>query len=180
MRNGARQAVLGIMHDADAASAAHAAGENEDIRIELGGKSGPAGVRPFSGRFHVVRLGDGRFRTTGPVVGGRDTDLGLMALLRIDDVSIVVSSRRMQAHDQAPFRHLGVEPCEQKILALKSTVHFRGDFQPMAEGVLIVRAPGGYVADATRYPYRKLRAGVRLYPLGPEFIPESHQTPESR
>ena len=58
----------------------------------------------------------------------------------------------MQAHDQAPFRHLGVEPKDQKILALKSTVHFKADFQPIAEDVLVAVAPGGHVVDPTRYP----------------------------
>ena len=66
-----------------------------------------------------------------------------MALLQIEGVQIAVTTKRMQALDQAPFRHLGVEPKEKKILALKSTVHFRGDFQAIAEDVLIVIAPGG-------------------------------------
>ena len=70
-----------------------------------------------------------------------------MALLQIGGVSVVVSSKRMQAHDQAPFRHLGVEPQEQKILVLKSTCHFRADFEPIAEKVLVAVAPGGYLAD---------------------------------
>ena len=70
--------------------------------------------------------------------------------------------------DQAPFRHLGVEPKEQKILALKSTVHFRGDFQPLAEEILVTIAPGGHLADSSRFPYQRLRAGLRLMPLGPE------------
>jgi hypothetical protein len=35
--------------------------------------------------------------------------------------------------------------------------------------VLVIVAPGGYVVDPTKYPYKRLRAGVRLYPLGPQF-----------
>lgn len=170
LRNGAQKAVLGIFCDAEAAVAAHRAGENAEIALDLGGRFGPEGVKPYSARFRVVKLGDGRMRTTGPSVGGRNIDLGPMALLRVDGVSIVVSSKRMQAHDQAPFRHLGIEPKEQKILALKSTVHFRADFQPMAEEILVVVAPGGHVVDTTKYPYTRLRPGVRLYPLGPEFV----------
>ena len=169
VRNDAQGAVLGIFYDAAAAAAAHEAGEGADLSIALGGKFGPEGVTPYSATFRVVRLGDGRMRTTGPSVGGRNIDLGPMALLRIGGVSIVVSSKRMQAHDQAPFRHLGIEPKDQKILALKSTVHFRADFQPLAEAVLVAIAPGGHIVDPTKYRYTKLRGGVRLYPLGPEF-----------
>ncbi len=92
-----------------------------------------------------------------------------MALLTIGGVSIVVSSKRMQAQDQAPFRHLGVEPKDQRILGLKSTVHFRADFGPLAEDILVVVAPGFHVVDTTKYAYQRLRPGVRLYPLGPPF-----------
>jgi len=170
VRNGAQKAVLGILFDAEAAAAAHLAGEHAEIAIALGGKFGPEGVRPYSATFRVQKLGDGRMRTTGPSVGGRDIDLGPMVLLGIDGVSVVVSSKRMQAHDQAPFRHLGIEPKQQKILALKSTVHFRADFQPLAEKIIVVIAPGGHVVDTTKYAYQRMRPGVRLYPLGPEFV----------
>src|SRR5688572_19116800 len=168
VRNDAQGAVLGIFYDAEAAAAAHKAGEGAEIRIALGGRSGPEGVKPYTGTFRVARLGSGKFRTTGPCVGGRNVELGPMALLEIGGVRVVVSSKRMQAHDQAPFRHLGIEPKAQKILALKSTVHFRADFEPIAETVLVAVAPGGHIVDPTKYDYKRVRRGVRLYPLGPE------------
>jgi microcystin degradation protein MlrC len=168
VRLGARGAMVGYLCDAEAAAAAHRAGEGAEISIALGGRSGPEGVVPLRGTFHVTRLGSGRMRTTGAVSGGRDIDLGPMALLTIGGVGIAVTSRRMQALDQAPFRHLGVEPKEQKILALKSTCHFRAEFEPIAEKVIVVIAPGGYLADPALYPYRHLRPGVRLRPLGPD------------
>ena len=90
-------------------------------------------------------------------------------LFRSGGVRIVLSSVRMQAHDQAPFRHVGIEPAEQKILALKSTVHFRADFGPLADDILVVLAPGAHWSDPMKYPYTKLRAGVKLYPLGPKY-----------
>jgi microcystin degradation protein MlrC len=164
---GAERAVLGFLCDAAAAEAAHAAGVGQEIALALGGRSGPEGVKPFNGTFRVTRLGNGKIRTTGAVSGGRDIDLGPMALLTIGGVSVAVTSKRMEALDQAPFRHLGVEPTDQKILVLKSTCHFRAEFEPIAEKVIVVIAPGGYLADPALYPYRRLRPGVRLRPLGP-------------
>jgi microcystin degradation protein MlrC len=171
VRNKAEGAVLGVMFDAAAAKAAHAAGEGAEISLELGGRSGIPGDRPFEGRFTVAKLGDGRFLCTGPNQGGRHMDLGPMALLTIGGVSVVTASARAQAADQEIFRHLGVEPAEQKILVLKSTVHFRAHFQPIAEQVLVALAPGGHISDTRKYPYTKLRPGVRLAPLGPEWRP---------
>lgn len=164
----AEDAALGYLCDSEAAKAAHAAGKGAKITIDLGGRNGPEGVVPFHGTFEVKELGDGKIRTTGPVSGNRDIDLGLMALLQIGGVKVVVTTKRMQALDQAPFRHLGVEPKQQKILALKSTVHFRGDFQALAEEILITIAPGGHLADSSKFDYANLRPGLRLAPLGPE------------
>jgi len=166
---GAQGAAVGYLCDAQAVEVAHAAGVGADVTLALGGRSGPAGVKPFPGTFRVTRLGDGKIRTTGSVSGGREIDLGPVALLTIGGVSVAVTTKRMQALDQAPFRHLGVEPKEQKILVLKSTCHFRAEFEPIAEKVIVVISPGGYLADPVGYPFRKLRSGIRLRPLGPDF-----------
>ncbi|MGH6932697.1 MAG: M81 family metallopeptidase [Dongiaceae bacterium] len=73
--------------------------------------------------------------------------------------------RDLKAADQAMFRHLGVEPGEQKILVLKSSVHFRADFEPIAEQILVVAAPGSNPVDHRTLTYRRLRPGVRVMPL---------------
>ena len=165
----ARDAVLGLLCDAEAARAAHAAGEGAQLALALGGRCGPEGVTPFEARFRVSGLGNGQFRSDGAVSGGRRIDVGPMALLSLGGVSVAVTSKRLQAYDQAPFRHLGIEPAAQKILALKSTCHYRAEFEPMAAEVIVVLAPGYYLADPTLYRYRRLRPGVRLKPLGPQF-----------
>ncbi len=164
---GAEGAVVGFLCDPDAAAAAHAAGQGATITLDVGGRHGPQGVMPFRADWKVDRLGAGGFRTTGSVAGNMDADLGPMALLSVGGVSVVVTSKRMQAYDPAPFHHLGVDPALQRILVLKSTCHFRADFEPIAEKVLMVTAPGGYLSDPALYPFRKLRPGVRLHPLGP-------------
>jgi microcystin degradation protein MlrC len=168
VRGEASGVVLGLLCDPHAVETAHQAGQGAEIKLRLGGRHGPAGVEPFAGTFRVIRLADGKMRTAGPVSGGRDIDLGPMALLTIGGVGIAVTTRRMQALDQAPFRHLGIEPREQKILALKSTVHFRGEFEPIAEEIMVVVAPGAHLCDPSNYSFKRLRPGIRLSPLGPE------------
>jgi microcystin degradation protein MlrC len=76
----------------------------------------------------------------------------------------VVASRKQQAADQAMFRHLGYEPAAARVLMLKSSVHFRADFGPIAHRVLVVEAPGPNVADPGRLPFTRLPAGRRLRP----------------
>ena len=169
VRLDARDAVVAIVHDPEVARQAHDAGEGSEIDVRLGGKSGFPGVPPFAGRFTVERLGDGVFTGTGPMFKGIRYRIGPMALLRTGGVRVVVASSRAQAADQSILRHLGVEPAEQKILALKSSVHFRADFEPIAADILVVAAPGPCPADTRTLPYRNLRPGLRVAPLGPAF-----------
>jgi len=165
--------VLGLLIDAPSAARAHEAGQGATLEFALGAVSGVAGHVPVSGRFTVERLGDGRFTCTGPMFSGFRMTLGDMALLReqASGVRVALATRKCQAADQAMFRHLGVEPVRQRVLALKSSVHFRADFQPIAREVLVVRAPGPALADPADFPWRKLRPGIRVRPLGPAFRP---------
>ena len=170
VRAGAPKTALAVMWDPASAAAAHAAGQGATVTLDLGGKSGAPGQRPFRASFVVEALGTGEFQGTGPMYGGAHMKLGPMALLRIGDVRVVTATRKVQAADQAIFRHLGVEPTTTRILALKSSVHFRADFAPIAQEILVVKAPGAMLADPLDFPFKRLRPGVRLRPLGPVFV----------
>jgi microcystin degradation protein MlrC len=163
------RAALGVIVDPEAAAAAHAAGPGETIALELGGKSGISGDAPFAGDFVVETLSDGRFIAPGPYYGGSRMDLGPSASLRIAGVRVVVASRKAQLADQAIFRYVGIEPTEQGILVVKSSVHFRADFEPIAETILICTAPGAMPADSAALPWTRLRAGMRIKPNGLAF-----------
>jgi microcystin degradation protein MlrC len=67
------------------------------------------------------------------------------------------------------YRYVGIEPTEQSILVNKSSVHFRADFEPIAEKLLICAAPGAMPADTAALPWTRLRPGIRLKPNGPAF-----------
>ena len=145
--------------------------EGAELDFSLGAKSGLKGHFPVVGRFRVERLGDGDFTCKGPFYKGARMSLGPMAALRKDDVTVVVASRKVQAADQEMFRHLLIEPMEKKIVVLKSSVHFRAHFGPIAEKVLVVAAPGPVAANPEMLRWRRLRPGIRLRPFGRPFAP---------
>lgn len=161
VRQKATKAVLGSINDAESARACHKAGEGATVSLRLGGKSDGA---PLDATARVLRLSNGRFTCTGAMAGGNPADLGASALISIGGVRAIVTSRKMQAYDLALFRHLGVEPAQEAIVAVKSSVHFRADFGPIAERVLVVAAPGPVVSDPATLPFRNLRPGLRLRP----------------
>lgn len=136
------------------------------ITVDLGGKL-LAGHKPLHGTFKVVKLSEGDFTCTGPMMNGFTQNLGKMAQLSIDGVHIIVSSVRTQPLDQSYFRQVGIEPGEMNILVLKSSNHYRADFGPLSSEIFNVSAPGGVIDDPSTATYVNLRDGVRLCGLGP-------------
>jgi len=171
VRNNAKRAAIGVIYDPDSARAAHAAGVGATLTLALGGKSGIPGDAPYKEAFIVERLSDGQFVAPGPYYGGRDMDMGPSACLRIGDVRVVVSSHKAQLADQSMYRYVGIEPTEQAILVNKSSVHFRADFEPIAEKLLICAASGAMPADTAALPWTRLRPGIRIKPNGAAFVP---------
>jgi microcystin degradation protein MlrC len=161
----------GAIYDPESASAAHAAGVGATVTLDLGGKSGIPGDAPYKESFVVEKLSDGNFVATGPYYRGRDMEMGPSACLRIGDVRVVVASYKAQLADQSMYRYVGIEPTEQKILVNKSSVHFRADFEPIAEKLLICAAPGAMPADTATLPWTRLRPGIRVKPNGAVFTP---------
>lgn len=168
VRHRAENAAIGLIYDPEVAALAHQAGEGASIEVDIGGKS-LEGHYPFHGQFRVVKLWDGDFYGTGPMVKGRLLNFGKMAQLQIDGVRVVISSVRMQALDRSFFRVVGVEPEKMSILALKSANHYRADFGSIASEIINVEAPSAIIEDPSKIPYTRLREGVRLKGLGPVF-----------
>ncbi|PJX13503.1 microcystin degradation protein MlrC [Halomonas sp. 141] len=166
----AQDAALGLICDPAAAAKAHAVGEGARILLALGGEPS-VGDAPLEAEFEVVRLSDGRCRFDGPMMHGNQVDLGPSAQLKVGGVAILVTSRKSQLLDRNLLRMVGIEPEVKKILVLKSSVHFRADFQPIAAAILIAKSPGPMAADPGELPWRYLEPGIRTRPMGEPFVP---------
>lgn len=170
LEQNAQGAAVGLIYDPLAAAAAHAAGVGASIDISLGGQSDVVGDTPFKGRFEVLNLSEGRCRFEGPMMHGMDVNVGPAACLGIGGVLIAVASGKSQMLDRNLYRMVGIEPESMKILVNKSSVHFRADFQPIAEAVLVAKAPGPMVADPADLPWANLAPGMRTRPMGEPFV----------
>jgi microcystin degradation protein MlrC len=162
---GARGTVIGAIIDPETAGAAHRAGEGATAAFAIGGKRLP-GDRPVETRARVVRARSDGWTATGAMKGGMPVDLGLTALLEVEPsgVLVAVASRVAQTMDSSIFRHLGLVPERLPIIVVKSSVHFRADFTPLASAIIVAKAPGPVAIDHTELSYRRLRPGMRLMP----------------
>ncbi len=162
---------IGNLFDPASARIVHQAGQGATVRLALGGRSQP-GDAPYQGEFTVESLSDGVFPCPGPFYGGRVMQMGPSAALRIGAVRIALTSAKAQMADREMFRALGIPPEDERILVVKSSNHFRADFQPIAAAVLVCAAPGPMAVNPATLPWRRLRPGLRLEPLGRAFTGE--------
>jgi microcystin degradation protein MlrC len=127
----------------------------------LGAKTDERHGYPIPIKATIKRLSDGDFVYDGPMDRGVQSTLGRTAVLGVDGryghvVDVIVCERRCQSLDTAILRSQGIEPSECKIIALKSAVHFRGAFMPIASRILEVDTPGLTSLDYSRFPYERL------------------------
>lgn len=156
------------MHDSEIVSEAIEAGEGKEIFVEFAG-SNVEGDAPLAANFLVEKISDGDIVFEGPMMNGNRLSVGPAVLLRHGNVRVIVNSHKAQIMDRNQFRAAGVVPEDQNILAVKSSVHFRGDYAGMAGNIIVALAPGPFPADPRKLPWRNLTPGVRLGPKGPPF-----------
>ena len=90
--------------------------------------------------------------------GGGVACIGPTCLLQVcdtdGDVRVVVSSSRTQCLDRAFFTHFSLDLAAAQIICVKSTVHFRADFDSVARNTLPVAAPGLFPCRLDEIPYQ--------------------------
>ena len=97
--------------------------------------------------------------------GKADTPMGNMAWLRIgehDDeaIEIVVNDYRTQAFSPPCFTAVGIDITKCRGLIVKSTQHFHAGFQPVADDILYVSAPGSGSMDMKALPFTRVTRPV--------------------
>lgn len=158
---GAEDAAFALIADPDVVAVATSAGVGAPISVELGGKTDDLHGFPIPVEATVQHLSDGRFVYEGPMDTGVASTLGRTAVLRCrgrhgNAVDVIVCERRVQPLDTAIFRSQGIVPEERKILVVKSWVHFRGAFEPIAARIIEVDTPGLTTTDFSRFTYRNV------------------------
>ncbi len=172
LRHGARDAVIVPLCDPAVVQEAIAAGEGATITTTIGGKVDDMHGPPLDITARVVRLTDGRFTHKGVMATGVQMDVGPTAVLEVEganggSVQVITTTYRMQPTDLEMIRSQGIEPTEQQILVVKSSMHYRAAFTPIAMEIIEVDGPG---LTSPRFPgltWHNLRRP--MYPFDTDF-----------
>lgn len=165
-RHQVENALIGLIADPVLVQQAYQLKVGDVLETQLGGTSGISADPPFAGQFKIKAYSDGKFSYGGPMMHGVEADIGLSVLLEIEGIEIAVSSYKAQLLDRNMFRIFGIVPEDKSLVVVKSSVHFRADFQAMAAAILVAKAPGAMKADPRDLNWQKINPEIRLVPLG--------------
>lgn len=159
-------ACFGFMYDPEVVAQAHAAGVGSTIQVRLGGKYDDFHGAPLELTAYVKSLTDGRFIRQSPMGQGARVDQGKTVRLQVDGLEIIVASVRSQTLDAEIFLLHGIDVSRCKIVALKSSQHFRAAFEPIARAIVTADSPGLTTLRIEAFPRERTRRPC--WPLDPE------------
>ena len=166
LRVGARSAVVACLWDPKAVALCAQAGVGASVTLDVGGKVDDRHGAPLRVTGVVRTLSDGRFVHKGPMARGLPGRLGPTAVLDVNDVKVILISYRWQTLDPEMIRFLGIDPLDHKILVVKSTIHYRAAFEPIAGEIIEVDAPGLSSSNLARFDFKRIRRPI--FPLDPD------------
>lgn len=154
---------FGFIYDPETVQLAHRSGVNSFVDVRLGGKTDSLHGEPLELRAYVKALTDGKFTLSSPMGRGTLIDLGPTVRLQVGHVDMIVSSVRHQVFDEQIFVLHGIDVRHKKIVALKSSHHFRAAFEQLSDHIITVDSPGLSTFDFTVFPFHNIRRPI--YPF---------------
>jgi len=138
------------------------------VQINLGGKVDPGfGGGPLNLRVELISLSDGHYVGGGAMIGGLSHSFGPTAVVRAGSIELLVTTHAQQMLDLQQFRNFGIEPTSKRVIALKSMQHFRADFEPIADRVIVCDSGALCTPDYKQLEYDNVMRPI--FPLDAEL-----------
>jgi len=159
--------VAGPIWDPEAVAQMTKAGEGAEITLNAGGKTDVPDIDQ-SGcslvmKGQVSKVTDGKFVITGPMQTGLEVNLGPTAVLKNNQMELVLCSERWEPYDPGCFTHAGIDPLSKKYIMVKSRQHFRAGFESLAQHIILAAGPGVCSSDYSQFGFKNLTRPI--YPL---------------
>jgi microcystin degradation protein MlrC len=167
IRQGLEDVAVGGLWDPDAVHQMMQAGIGATVSIALGGKTDMPSIgrkgEPLMVTGKVKVLSDGEWVVRGPMYNGLKVQMGPTAVLDTGNMQIVVVSRHHEPWDQGIFLSVGIDPAYKRYILLKSRIHYRAGFAPIAKHTLTLDGVGVTTSDNSLLDYQNVRRPI--YPL---------------
>jgi len=167
VRQGLDDVAVGGLWDPDAVQQMMRAGIGATVTLALGGKTDMPSIsrkgEPMMVTGKVKVLSDGEWTVRGPMYNGLTVQMGPTAVLNTGKMQIVVVSRHHEPWDQGIFLSVGIDPAYKRYLLLKSRIHYRAGFAPIAKHTITLDGVGVTTSDNSLLDYKSVRRPI--YPL---------------
>ncbi|HET7594726.1 MAG TPA: MlrC C-terminal domain-containing protein, partial [Stellaceae bacterium] len=167
MRQGLEDVAVAAIFDPEAVRKMAAAGVGATVTLPLGGRTDMPAIgrrgEPLTVTGRVRTLSDGEWIVRGPMYTGVKVSMGPSAVLDTGKVQIVVVSRHHEPWDQGVFLSLGIDPKTKHYLLLKSRIHYRAGFAPLARATITLDGEGVTTSDNDRLRFTQVRRPI--FPL---------------
>jgi len=144
-----------------------AAGIGARVTLSLGGKTDMPSIKrmgePLEVSGTVKVISAGQFRNRGPMSKGVLMDMGPTVVLDTGKVEIVVVSRQVEPNDVECLASVGIDAASKRYLMLKSRVHWRAGFRPIARAEIECAGVGVCTSDYGMLDFSKVRRPI--FPL---------------
>lgn len=163
---GLEDVAVGAVWDPAAVAEMARAGVGSTITLSLGGRTPMPGIgleaRPLILTGRVKALTDGRFVVRGPMYTGVTVEMGPTAVFSAGGgrVEIVVTSHHHEPWDLGVFTSVGIVPQDKRYLLLKSRIHYRAGFAPLARATITLDGEGVTTSDNSQLNYTSLRRPI--------------------
>lgn len=154
---GVTSAAVGTIYDPDVVAECERVGIGNTIKTSLGAKSDDMHGDPIDIEGRVQLIYDGGFTYKGPMSQGAPGSIGKAAVIDVDGIRVIACSHRAQTLDPEVFRSAGIEPNDVDIVVVKSAVHFRAGFAPVAKEIITADGPGLTSLDLSIFPWSNIR-----------------------
>lgn len=149
---------LGMIWDPIAVNFAYDAGQGGDLKLRLGGKTGPFAGEPVDVDATVVALSS-EIQQNDPA-GGVLFPIGRAALLKVGGILVVINTARQQVYDPACFTGFGLDLASLKIIVVKSSQHFYDQFSPISEKTFYCDTPGSLTLNFNEKFFNRLNRPI--------------------
>ena len=167
---GVGDACFGPMVDPESAALLQQHAIGDRLVIDLGGKVDPRmGGGPLQLEVELMHKSDGQYTGAGAMIGGLHHSFGPTVVIRVGDIEVLVVSIAAQMLDLQQFKSFAIEPQQKAVVALKSMQHFRADFEPIAERVIVCDSGALCTPRYRLLEYRNVPRPI--FPLDAELDP---------
>jgi microcystin degradation protein MlrC len=166
-RQDLKDVAVGAIRDPEAVKKLIESGVGSNVTLPLGGKMDMPSIgrkgQPLEVSGRVRLISDGEFIVQGPMYTGVKMHMGKTVVLDTGSIQFVVIENNHEPFDLEMFRSVGIEPTTKSYLLLKSRIHYRAGFKPIAQHIVECSGIGVTGSDYSQFNFKKVRRPI--FPL---------------